>query len=89
MYIHVLYIISIIIIYNVYASVSYLAIEKYLTSYLEDRNLSIALPRIMEMEEVDTGSPSRFVISNGHVQYIVYYVVYMYLYYGLAYMQLE
>ncbi len=55
-----------------------LAIEKYLTSYLKERNLSIALPRVMEMEEVDTGSPSRFVISNGHVQYIVYYVVYMY-----------
>ena len=48
-----------------------LAIEKYLIAYLNERDIVIGLPRENEMEEIDTGSPTRFVSVVHMYMYII------------------
>ena len=46
-------------------------------SYLDERGVTIALPREVEMEEVDTGSPVRWVDSLSlHTSPSIYYYNY-------------
>ena len=47
-------------------------------SYLDERGVTIALPREVEMEEVDTGSPVRWVDSHAlslHTSPSIYYYI--------------